>query len=1514
MIATAKMLRNAHIAHDTPAHVCVRAFDSETPVAHLKTHTRRFEIDPTHTITIRRKWAENFSARLQRVSRTIRKYVLDNMHTVMNNAQFVREASSVAEQAIDNELEITSGGKWQNKYVERAYLKGVNRAVSELKKIGIHVEQTDDGLRVSAIDNSAVNRVVHAEAIDSIELQAFQELKGIGPVIETQLVRTLGEGIAEGLGAEDVARNIDNNIKSINRTRARVIARTETVRAHHKGTINTYREAGVEGVKLKAEFATAGDSLVCEMCASLEGKVYALNAVENTIPVHPNCRCVALPVLTDKFVPKGDELIGGPARIRSRAIPRGRVGAPPVPVSLGNRLPDIVDETLEAAAERAAYDKFRSGNMTLIRQEELLETKMAQAFDEADVYIALETESIQAVTKSGRFKTQFETNKSGGGLLDPEERADAERILFGYDVDLPKKERPVYGVFSYEDDIAAKFGGGKMRREKSVQAPIENQYGSSVIKLKPQAKNRSTYNGTDSLDTGKDMGFPNQPTANTLYDSWDEGVPYDRQIDFYARRIKKDTDPKDVFFHMNHDEHFVEAQIHRGVNLDDIDEVILGNKKVYTDIVRGDYKLVPDTLPQATIDALHGSGIKVYRLELPDSTGKVKKTRVEPTKKVEPPPTPVVKPTKPTVVPVIDDDLLNIETIWSEDLENALRGYVLRKEAKKRGEKAHPDHWRKKAIAAGWPKDIKVITTTAELDELIARVAGVTPKPKPIVTPKPTPKPTPPAVKPKPEVVVPDVPEVTEISDELENALREYVLRKEAQARGEKAHPDHWRKKAIAAGWDKDVKLPKTTAELDEFLSTVLSRIDQPPKAKLKIDSLSAVDKKRRKMKIAEAVEDPIMQAEARKLFLDLEHSKAWTYEERNAKAIMDSAGMEKLQVTKVQNKLKDEMYQKKDMVYDAMNVYDAEGNAVWGSKGVMEANNVWRQSDEYKAYQKYMTEVAGPVHDKYNKAHARFTEITVGDPDKNPFAATPMQQRQHEVLFEKFDGDLKQKVGGPIGATDENTRAGINVEHKWKKVTKKQRKEMTQKAQMAQDFLERVMTSAGSLKTTNLEDFKSAIREGLNWFMDQQTKSKMVGKNLRGSDALKNARAHFKKLAKRKSVTYDYTSSGGKGLHKFDRTSQWAPGGSPKAAAAIDEIFDEMDRMLAIDDAYVFQKAMQKRTHANKIIEPAATTVEQDIRLQGQFFKASWSKADDGKDRIDGAIRWREKQGPHGRKDLPEDVLLIEQFGSMEKKLYNQAGLIEDVYDQADIAGKKHVVYIQKLTGDKAIDDAVEEFWIQMGFSEEMGLGAKNIYPQLKSGERMLVAKTRHAQDDYYDTPFFEKMKESRDARRQMDSNKAVTDDMAARRQKAKGDGFYDDIETYVDVSEDGRSSAETVSNQINMSLDATVKIWVHEVGHHMEVDQHTLNRATEFLKWRTKGEKARKLSIITGNDRYDPWEVAKPDKFCTPYIGRIYGKGQSTEVISMGLQYMYDDPVKFYKCDPAHFTFMMGIMTQRL
>ena len=78
------------------------------------------------------------------------------------------------------------------------------------------------------------------------------------------------------------------------------MARTEVIRAHHQATIAEYRQFGVEGVNVKAEWLTAGYG-VCQQCLDLErGGPYTLDQSEGTIPAHVNCRCCAIPYLGEK--------------------------------------------------------------------------------------------------------------------------------------------------------------------------------------------------------------------------------------------------------------------------------------------------------------------------------------------------------------------------------------------------------------------------------------------------------------------------------------------------------------------------------------------------------------------------------------------------------------------------------------------------------------------------------------------------------------------------------------------------------------------------------------------------------------------------------------------------------------------------------------------------------------------------------------------------------------------------------------------------------------------------------------------------------------------------------------------------------------------------------------------------------------------------------------------------------------------------------------------------------------
>lgn len=114
------------------------------------------------------------------------------------------------------------------------------------------------------------------------------------------------------------------------------------------------------------------------------------------------------------------------------------------------------------------------------------------------------------------------------------------------------------------------------------------------------------------------------------------------------------------------------------------------------------------------------------------------------------------------------------------------------------------------------------------------------------------------------------------------------------------------------------------------------------------------------------------------------------------------------------------------------------------------------------------------------------------------------------------------------------------------------------------------------------------------------------------------------------------------------------------------------------------------------------------------------------------------------------------------------------------------------------------------------------------------------------------------------------------------------------------------------NYGMDGTVHLdkysgkstYAHEMGHYLEdKDPWVHQKALEFYERRTKGEQASALG-----DRYAGHEVARRDKFIDPYVGKDYGvysngKRYATEVISMGLQHYYTDPVGFAKADPEHF-----------
>lgn len=283
----------------------------------LHAHARR-AVDPTKTTAIRRAFLGEVGRRFRELMAKIRKAIVDDdgfglldagpkvvrLRANRGEFEFTRSADKVeafmrwlAAAEASGILETTSGTTiassgsvaWADKYIETAYQRGIADAGRKLRAGGVEVGET--WIR------NAFNRPIHADRVGLIYTRVYRELKGITDAMDQRISRTLAQGIAEGVGPQVIARAIAEEVQKIGITRARVLARTEIIGAHAEATLNGFEEAGIEGVEVESEFATAGDSKVCPQCERLEGKIFTLSEARGIIPVHPNCRCAWIPVV-----------------------------------------------------------------------------------------------------------------------------------------------------------------------------------------------------------------------------------------------------------------------------------------------------------------------------------------------------------------------------------------------------------------------------------------------------------------------------------------------------------------------------------------------------------------------------------------------------------------------------------------------------------------------------------------------------------------------------------------------------------------------------------------------------------------------------------------------------------------------------------------------------------------------------------------------------------------------------------------------------------------------------------------------------------------------------------------------------------------------------------------------------------------------------------------------------------------------------------------------------------------
>ena len=136
-------------------------------------------------------------------------------------------------------------------------------------------------------------RPISPQLRDALTLNVQNQIESLTASTKAKVTIALIEGVNAGEGAKVMAKRV-SDATSMERSRAALIARTETMRAHNQVNEDQFKKYGVAEV----EWLAALDERTCDVCGAHHGKRYPTND-HPEIPAHPNCRCILIPVVPE---------------------------------------------------------------------------------------------------------------------------------------------------------------------------------------------------------------------------------------------------------------------------------------------------------------------------------------------------------------------------------------------------------------------------------------------------------------------------------------------------------------------------------------------------------------------------------------------------------------------------------------------------------------------------------------------------------------------------------------------------------------------------------------------------------------------------------------------------------------------------------------------------------------------------------------------------------------------------------------------------------------------------------------------------------------------------------------------------------------------------------------------------------------------------------------------------------------------------------------------------------------
>lgn len=291
----------------------------------ITTNARRSDadiqkLDPTRTMFIRKRFETQLRKGFLKLKGEIRKLIVDedafglkkvNRTPFTTNVrwQFETDARKIQEfiewiksrsdlNILPTDFNNPESAYWEA-FIREGYRKGAGSAFENVNKPFLN---TDADGNISEFYNGTKEEFLRSsfaspasqDKLEQLVARTFTDLKNTTDAMAVTTSRALADGLSRGDNPWKIARELNNLVdKGFNASLR--IARTEIVRAHAEGTLDSLENLGIEEVGVAVEWSTAGDTRVCPRCSAVEGVVLKIKEARGLIPMHPNCRCAFLP-------------------------------------------------------------------------------------------------------------------------------------------------------------------------------------------------------------------------------------------------------------------------------------------------------------------------------------------------------------------------------------------------------------------------------------------------------------------------------------------------------------------------------------------------------------------------------------------------------------------------------------------------------------------------------------------------------------------------------------------------------------------------------------------------------------------------------------------------------------------------------------------------------------------------------------------------------------------------------------------------------------------------------------------------------------------------------------------------------------------------------------------------------------------------------------------------------------------------------------------------------------------